>query len=66
MKIIKYLKIDYKLNNGNEKTFWFNLILFLKVNKIFIFLTLKQLNLIIILDYDKKMILIKNVLNFCF
>ena len=66
MKIIKYLKIDYKLNNGNEKTFWFNLILLLKVNKIFIFLTLKQLNLIIILDYDKKMIFIENVLNFCF
>ena len=45
------MKFEYKLNKGNEKTFWFNLILLLlKINKIFIF-SLKEL-IIIIIDYD--------------
>ena len=40
--LIKYFIIEYKLNNGNEKTFWFNLIILLIMeNKQSIFQLLK-------------------------
>ena len=54
-----------KLNTGNEKTFWFNLILLLmKINKIFIF-SLKEL-MINIIDYNyaKKINLANKFLKF--
>ena len=50
----KYYIIDLKLNNGNEKTFWFNLILLMKVINIFIiFGVLNQIVLKIILKHLK-------------
>ena len=49
----KYLDIYYELNNGNEETFWFNLIILKGINIIFIFFLLKQY-LIIIIDYVIK------------
>ena len=61
----KYLEFEYKLNNGNDETFWFNLILLLmKINNNFIFL-LKEL-IIVIIDYDyaKQINLANKFLNF--
>ena len=51
LHLTKYLNFEYKLNNGNDQTFWFNLILLLmKINNNFIFL-LKQF-IINIIDYN--------------
>ena len=51
----KYLCFEYKLNNGKEKTFWFNLILLMKINKTLIFELL-----IINIDYAKNIIKLVN------
>jgi hypothetical protein len=56
---IKYLCFEYKLNNGKEKTFWFNLILLKKINKTLIFELLNEHYLIIIIDYAKNIIFIE-------
>ena len=62
----KYYIIDLKLNNGNEKTFWFNLLLLImKINKLIIFL-LKQLNLIIIIEFNYSEITYSNDKYFIF
>ena len=55
----KYLKFEYKLNNGKEKTFWFNLILLKKIDKTLIFDLINEIYLIIIIDYAKNIIFIE-------
>jgi hypothetical protein len=53
----KYLEIyEYKLNNGKDETFWFNLILLLlkKINISLLFHILKEQFLIIFNDNDSN------------
>ena len=56
--ITKYLIIDFRLNNENEKTFWFNLILKLKEKYFIIIKQLKD-------NYAKhfKVIFLHNLFN---